>query len=51
LADFLARALPPLMAGRGLIVSDQEIAPPGWRAVALPADVAVGRYFMHENCG
>ena len=41
----------PLMARGGVVVSDQELAAPGWLALPLPEGVAEGRYFMYRVAG
>ena len=43
--------LAPLMAAGAVVVSDQPMAAPGWRAAALPGSVAEGRYFMYRVGG
>ncbi len=48
LCQFLGPAASPLLAARGVIVSDQEMAVPGWHAIPLPPGVAAGRYFMYR---
>jgi hypothetical protein len=46
MAAFLSRALPELMAAKGVIVSDQRLRPEGWVIQPLPEGVTDGRYFI-----
>ncbi len=46
LAEFVDAALPPLMKARGLIVSDQKLAPAGCEPIPLPAGIEPGRYYI-----
>jgi hypothetical protein len=46
LADWLGAALPALVAPAAVVVSDQPLALPGARPLALPAGVTEGRYFL-----
>lgn len=48
-AAFLGEHLPPLMAPGGIILSDQDLAPPGWSSLALPEGVRPGRYFIFQR--
>lgn len=48
LAETLGPAIDRLMAPAGIIVSDQAFSVPGWTPVALPANVAPGRYFINR---
>ena len=47
IADFLKDALPPLMADRALVLSDQEMELSGWQSVPLPDGVPAERYFFY----
>lgn len=51
LARWLGPALAPLLAPGALVVSDQPLAAPFWRALAVPPDVQPGRYFIYRNAG
>jgi len=51
LGERLAGWLAPLMAPRGVIVTDQPMAVSGWRALPLPPSVGEGRYFMYRVAG
>lgn len=48
----LAAAIGPLLAAlvapRGIVVSDRELAAPGWQAVTPPPGVRPGRYFLYR---
>ncbi|MHA1108448.1 MAG: class I SAM-dependent methyltransferase [Alphaproteobacteria bacterium] len=46
LAESLGAALDGLMAPGGIVISDQLFHVPGWSPVALPPEVAAGRYFI-----
>ncbi len=48
LAQFIGPALAALMAPGGIVISDQEYRVAGWTEVALPEDVAPGRYFFRR---
>jgi hypothetical protein len=48
IAAFLASQLPRLLCPGGVVVSDQDLAHDGAEALALPADVKPGRYFMYR---
>jgi hypothetical protein len=48
LAAFVAARLPGLLRPGGVVVSDQEMAPEGAEALALPAGIEPGRYFMYR---
>lgn len=47
-ADFLVGVLPGLVRSGALVVSDQPLVLPGSKDLALPQDVAPGRYFMRQ---
>ncbi|MBI3707581.1 MAG: hypothetical protein HY246_07880 [Proteobacteria bacterium] len=49
LAAWLGPALVPVLAAGAVIMSDQPLAVPGCTAVALPAGVAHGRYFLYRS--
>ncbi len=51
LCAFVARWAPRLMAASAVVCSDQELAVPDLRALALPEGVAEGRYFMYRVTG
>ena len=51
LAERMAGWLAPLLAAGGVVVSDQLMAAPDWRALPLPGGVAEGRYFMYLAAG
>ena len=46
IANALPRILSPLLASGAVVVSDQDLRPPEWDSLALPAATARGRYFM-----
>ena len=50
ISEFIERRdiLAPLMAAGGVIVADQAMKHPTWIALALPAGVPEGRYFMYR---
>ena len=48
LAAFIGPALAGLMAPGGIVISDQEYRVAGWTEVALPEDVAPGRYYFRR---
>ncbi len=48
LARFLSGYLPKLLCPGGLVVADQDLAPPGATALELPPGVKPGRYFMYR---
>jgi hypothetical protein len=47
-AALLARLLPAMMSPGGLVVSDQELSAPEFRAEPLPDGVPSGRYFLYR---
>ncbi|MDH5750046.1 MAG: class I SAM-dependent methyltransferase [Rhodospirillales bacterium] len=49
IASFLAQTLPGLMAADGIILSDQDLAPPGWTLQPLPDGVQPGRYYIYRR--
>lgn len=59
LASWLGPALAPLLGPRAVVVADQALMAPGlsavrlrqagWAALALPAGVEAGRYFMYRT--
>jgi len=49
IAAFLGRYLPDLVAPGGIIVSDQDLAPAGWRRLPLPEGVQPDRYFIYRR--
>lgn len=49
IAAFLAECLPRLLAPRGIVVSDQEIALAGSEAVAPPPGIRSARYFIRRR--
>jgi SAM-dependent methyltransferase len=49
LADFLAGQLPGLLAPGGVLVSDLSLPGLDDLALALPPDVAPGRYFLYQR--
>lgn len=49
IADFLATALPPLLAPGAVVVSDQPLAPAGTTPLDLPAGVKPGRYSLYRR--
>jgi hypothetical protein len=51
LAAWLGRSLPALLAPAAVVASDQELPLPGAAALPLPAEVAVGRYFLWRMPG
>lgn len=48
LAGFFGPALGPLLAAGAIVVADQDVGAPGWRALELPDGVQPGRYFMYR---
>jgi hypothetical protein len=51
LAGRLGPVLGGLLAAGGVLVSDQDITPPGTEAMALPDGVADGRLFLRRKTG
>ncbi len=48
-ADFLASALPELLAPGGVVLSDQPLATPALQPFNLPAVIPAGRYFGYRR--
>mgnify|MGYP003982870743 FL=1 len=49
LAAFVGPALAPLLAPGAVVAADQALEIPGCGGVALPDDVAMGRYYLYRN--
>ena len=49
IAAFISTHLPPLMADRAVILSDQRLELPGWKREGLPEGVAPGRYHFFSR--
>jgi len=47
----LAPLIDSLMAPGGVVLGDQSMTQPRWRALPLPAGVAAGRYFIYRVAG
>jgi hypothetical protein len=50
LAEWLGRALPPLLAAGAWVVSDQALGAPALIAHPGPAGIAPQRYFLYHHC-
>ena len=48
LADWLSKALPPLLKSGAIIISDRELSITNSKAIDTPKDVAKDRYFMYK---
>lgn len=48
-ATALAGLLPPLLADRGMVVSDQRLTADHLRPVPTPQGIATGRYFLYAR--
>jgi hypothetical protein len=48
-AEMLSRLLPPLLAQKGIVVSDQMLVADALEPMALPPDVERDRYFIYRR--